>query len=187
MSIAAAVRAYYTEYGKYPLGAQATQGTATDILFGDTQNGMATVSNQALFDILRNVQTTPGQPNQYNPRAIIFFDGKAAADQANPKSGFATQAGASSSGVPITKGAYFDPWGREYCIAIDGDYDNTISILPYTDFKTGSTPGPPMTGVAVFSLGKDGALGTKVGGGTGDGYYRNPAKTTSSDDIISWQ
>ncbi len=169
--IVAAVKQYYTEYGKYPLGNLAQPSAPTDVIFGDSAN-----ANQMLFDILRNIGDTPGQPNQYNPRAIVFFDGKSATDPAAPKSGFATAAGPNG----ITRGCYIDPWGYQYRICIDGDYDNKISNLPYTDFQNNSAP---LTGVAAFSIGKDGGLGNAK---TGDNMYRS-ATGTNSDDIISWQ
>ncbi|EDY19037.1 hypothetical protein CfE428DRAFT_3214 [Chthoniobacter flavus Ellin428] len=168
--IATAVKQYYTEYGKYPLGNLANAQSPSDVIFGDGTN-----ANQVLFDILRNIGQTPGQPNQYNPRAIVFFDGRTASDPNNPKSGFATQDAANG----VTKNSYIDPWGNQYRVCIDGDYDNKISNLPYTDFQ-GQTA--PLTGVCVFSIGKDGMLGNK-----GDSMYRNSGTNSNSDDIVSWQ
>jgi len=176
-NIAAAVKQYYAEYSKYPLGAlsQSGGGTPTDILFG----GAVTPpnSNQMVFDILRNTISnggTPGTPNPYNPRAIVFFEGKNVPDPTAPKGGFIP------TGATIgTVGSYIDPWGREYGIAIDADYNNQIQNLPYADFE-GSINGPRV-GVAVYSLGKDGI----VGSASTAGAYRSG--TTVSDDIISWQ
>jgi len=168
--IVTAVKQYYAEYGKYPLGSLANPGNPTDVIFGDSSN-----SNQILFDILRNIGATQGQPNQYNPRAIVFFDGKTVTDPANPKSGFASQA----AGNGVTTNSFVDPWGYQYRICIDGDYDNKISNLPYLDFQNTNAP---LTGVCVFSIGKDGGVGN---GKTGDNTYRNNG--TTSDDIISWQ
>jgi type II secretory pathway pseudopilin PulG len=170
--IVASVKQYYTEYGKYPLGDQATPSSPTDVIFGD--NG---VPNQKLFDILRNVGPGPGQPNQYNPRAIVFFEGRTATDKSAPKSGFAQAAGPNG----VNAGDYVDPWGYPYRICIDGDYDNRISNLPYADFKDPSLY--PLTGVAAFSVGKDGAVGSAK---AGDQMYKSSNGTTS-DDIISWQ
>jgi hypothetical protein len=169
--IVTAVKQYYTEYGKYPLGSLASNQGTGDVLFGEGGN-----PNQMLFDILRNIGQTAGQPNQYNPRAIVFFDGKSASDPVHPKSGFATQDAASGG---VTKNCFVDPWGNQYRIAIDADYDNRITNLPYSDFGVNN---PPLTGVCVYSLGKDGMLGTK-----GDNQYRNPATNSTSDDIVSWQ
>ncbi len=169
--IVAAVKQYYTEYGKYPLGDLATPSSPADVAFGDSTN-----SNQKLFDILRNVASTPGQPNQYNPRAIVFFDGKSASDASSPKSGFAIQDGPNG----VTKGSFVDPWGYQYRIYIDGDYDNKITNLPYGDFQAEKAP---LTGVAACSVGKDGGVGNAK---AGDNMYKNSSGTIS-DDIVSWQ
>ncbi len=175
-SVCSSVQSYYSEYGKYPLGANAVAAPTGDFLFDKT----STVSNQQLFDILRNIdstgQTPPGQPNPYNPKGIVYFDGHNASDQTNPLAGMV--APSSTSGQTV--GAFIDPWGSEYRIAVDADYSGQITNLPYNDFS-GPTNGP-YTGVAAYSLGKDQTLGTN-----GDGFYKKPGSTTSSDDIITWQ
>src|SRR5260370_26961364 len=70
--IVAAVNAYYTDYGKYPINT-AVKGT-----------GDATYStdNNALFDALRNMTgITPG--NALNPRGIVFIQPPVSKDQTN--------------------------------------------------------------------------------------------------------
>jgi len=190
VQISGAVKAYYTEYGKYPLGANVVNPPNGDFTFG-TQQGVTAgsgISNFQLFDILRNIdstgQTPAGQPNQYNPRAIVFFDGKTATDNNNPRAGFVPTN--YSGGGSLKIGAFMDPWGSEYFVAIDADYDsqldgnqNSPRTLQYTDF---AYPNNPKTGVGVYSLGKDQTLGT-----AGNGYYKNPTTGLASDDIISWQ
>ena len=178
MLISAAVKQYYAEYSKYPLGALAKGGSsAQDILYGGSP-ATPPNSNQLLFDILRNTNSlsgaTKGQPNQYNPRAIVFFEGRNVPDPTAPKGGF-VPAGATVG----TPGAYMDPWGKEYGVAVDADYNNQIENLPYSDFE-GATNGPRV-GVAVFSLGKDGIVGSK----STNGAFRSGSNT--SDDIVSWQ
>ncbi|MEP6669257.1 MAG: type II secretion system protein [Chthoniobacter sp.] len=166
--IITAVTAYYADYGKYPLGEKAPDpGSPADVLFGD-----ATISNQVLFDILRNVGPDFTTPNKYNPKATVYLSSRVVADPSAPKSGFATQ----DAGT-VKKNAFVDPWGNEYRIAIDADADNRISNLPYTDFQGNDAP---RVTVGVFSIGKDGLLGNK-----GDNIYRKNG--TASDDVISWQ
>lgn len=165
VQVAAAVKQYFTEYGKYPVGGQ---DPTTDLTFGN-----AALSNAELFDILRNVGPGGGQPNEYNPRAIVFFEGKGATSEP-PKGGFA----AADSGS-IKKGSYVDPWGKQYQIIIDANYDNLLTV-PHTDF---ASPNEPRTGVGVFSLGKDGEIGSPKEGLAGK--YKQSSKT--SDDIITWQ
>jgi prepilin-type N-terminal cleavage/methylation domain-containing protein len=179
--ILTAVRAYYSEYGKYPLGANSAAGPA-DFIFGQSSGSAvgSGVSNYQLFDILRNIDSTgatpPGQPNPYNPKGLVFFIADNASDSNNPRAGFVP---ASTSSSSLHPGAFMDPWGTEYFIAIDADYNNQLTTLPYNDFQSVNAP---YNGVGVFSLGKDQLLGTK-----GDGYFKNPATGTNSDDIISWQ
>jgi len=180
MGITTAVKAYYTEYGKYPLGLAVTNFPNQDVVFGQTPTvtpkiGPPAGSNQLLFDILRNTGATGPT---YNPRAIIFFDGKTASDPNNPKSGFVPSTAAGGAGK--TPGAFMDPWGNEYFIAIDGNYNNQIENLDYTDFQTTNAP---MTGVCVYSLGKDGQLGSTKPN-TGSAYRMG---SNVSDDIVSWQ
>jgi hypothetical protein len=174
--VCSSVQSYYAEYGKYPLGANAVATPTGDFLFDKT----STVSNQQLFDILRNIdstgQTAPGQPNPYNPKGVAYFDGHNASDQTSPMAGMV--APSSTSGQTV--GAFIDPWGGEYRIAIDADYSGQITNLPYNDF-VGTTNGP-YTGVVGYSLGKDQKLGTN-----GDGFYKKPGAAAQSDDIISWQ
>jgi prepilin-type N-terminal cleavage/methylation domain-containing protein len=187
--ITAAVKAYYAEYGKYPLpvATMAAGSTPQDVMFGppgiSSPQGLNLGTNQQLFDILRNIDstgaTTAGQPNQYNPRAIVFFDGKTATDPTNPRAGFVPSNTTSSQ----KQGAYMDPWGSEYGVCIDADYNNQLTSIPYNDFQGTSAP---YIGVGVFSLGKDMGLGTAKNG-AGDNNFRNTATNQPSDDIISWQ
>jgi prepilin-type N-terminal cleavage/methylation domain-containing protein len=166
--IVAAVKAYNTEYGKYPV---LDNPTAKDLWFGDTTAGAAK-DNADLFNVLRAKVVPAGA--DYNPRRILFFEGKDAGNPTAPKGGFAATG---SSGVV---GAFYDPWGTQYNVVIDANYDNVLDELPYTDFK-GTTKGP-QTGCVVFSLGKDAKLGTN-----GDRNYKATAGGTPSDDVISWQ
>jgi prepilin-type N-terminal cleavage/methylation domain-containing protein len=160
--IVTAVNAYYTEYGKYPL-----------VTADTTISGTTTPSNADLFYSLRAIalganSLVNGVP-AINPRAIVFIqphDSKVS----NPG-----RAGIDSVTTSPTFGAWFDPWGSQYRIAIDGNYNNNIDPNPYTA-DTGAGPSPLNSGVIAWSLGKDGA------GGSG-----NKNSGTSADDILSWQ
>jgi prepilin-type N-terminal cleavage/methylation domain-containing protein len=165
-NIVAAVKAYNTEYGKYP-NATGSTSAADDYLVGE-----GATANTNLFNILRAKDAAGNAGHTYNPRRIIFFEGKSATSTDTPKSGFA------ETGSKGTIGAFYDPWGSQYCVAVDGDYDNLISNVPYTDFS-GTAKGP-QTGSVAFSYGKDGQIGTK-----GDKMYKNGS--SASDDVISWQ
>ena len=67
-----------------------------------------------------------------------------------------------------------------YVNTIDANYNNQIENLDYTDFQTTNAP---MTGVCVYSLGKDGQLGSTKPN-TGSAYRMG---SNVSDDIVSWQ
>ena len=173
LGIVTAVKAYNTEYGKYPEPRATAPSSAADAIVGETAGG-ASAGNESLFNILRAKAVAGGTNagNALNPRRIVFFEGKDAANAAAPKGGF------------NAVGAFFDPWGSQYCVAIDLDYDNQLGTLPYLDFPVAKAP---QTGCGAYSLGKDGVLGTKIStGSTGDKYYRSTSGVTS-DDVISWQ
>jgi hypothetical protein len=116
-----------------------------------------------IFYALRAIGRGTNLNDAANPRKIVFLTVPDAKDPAAPR-----------SGIKISDGQWYDPWGQTYRIAIDGTYDNQIAN-PY-----GSTGGagsdPIRAGVIAWSLGKDGKLGKN-----GDG------KLTGSDDVISWQ
>ena len=170
--IVAAVNAYYTDYGKYPV----------DVAAGgkDAYFGLGTVpstsrsygNNDWLFDVLRsNTSSTKTSTNTcpgtnlvtcLNPRAIVFIQ-PPASKSSNP----------GRSGVDVvptspTFGVWFDPWGSPYNIAIDENYNNIVCAPNYTDLATTYvTPTPPdgsgdvgvRIGVISWSFGKNGALG----------------------------
>src|SRR5205814_5741512 len=98
--IVTAVNAFYTEYGRYPTTAT-TDATAT---YGP---GGSTTENGGLFSELRATSTT------LNTRQIVFISPPDAKDQNNPR-----------SGIKTSTGGYYDPWGSEYAVALDADYNN---------------------------------------------------------------
>jgi prepilin-type N-terminal cleavage/methylation domain-containing protein len=175
--IATAVTAYFTEYGKYPL-IDVKQGF--DTLYGDPGGSYG---NEDVFNVLRALPIGVNAGDVLNSRKIVFFNGASAKDAVHPRSGFATQDTTGENGSSIKTGAFVDPWGNTYMVAIDGDYDgSTIDYLPYSDlnYTQLNTSGgvKPGVGAACFgvSFGKDGKQGTK-----GDGKYKG------SDDVVSWQ
>ena len=151
-----AVNAYYTEYGQYPLGITA------DTTYGPT-------TNATLFTELRGCPnpptgSCPGAATT-NARQIVFISPPDVKNAGSPRSGIGTDV--------ANKGQYFDPWGSNYVIRIDGDYNNQVAN-PYSS-NAGATPNLQI-GVIAWSLGLDQA------GGSGD---KNAS--TAADDVISWQ
>jgi type IV pilus assembly protein PilA len=180
MQLVTAVTGYYTDYGKYPL-ADIKQGC--DTLLGD-RNG--NYDNAFVVNVLRSIADSDwNASNALNSRQVVYLQGTEAKDSTNPKSGFATQAATSSNGSPIKKGAFVDPWGNEYMLFIDGDYDGwTMDYIRYSDLTYGAQRTSTCAGtwwsvsVNAFgaSWGEDGKQGKN-----GDGKYRG------SDDVLTWQ
>jgi prepilin-type N-terminal cleavage/methylation domain-containing protein len=168
-NIVTAVKHFQTDYGKYPqVAAAAPNG---DVLVGDA-GAKATIDNSALFDTLRAIDRGLNERHSLNPKRILFLEGRLASDAKEPRSGFADKAEAAK------RGCFFDPWGRQYGVVIDADYDNQLMIAEqYSDFARENAP---RVGVGAFSMGRDNELGTN-----GDAQYRKGAAT--SDDVISWQ
>jgi len=169
--IANAVQFYYTEYGRYPVPT-ADQGDDSRCVYGTN----ATKGNEKIINVLRYPSSTSGSTwtdaESLNPRQIKFLEVTNAKDQANPKSGIRT--GSASNG------AWYDPWGSQYIIFIDGDYAGDIDPSP----AYGS--GVLTTGATKVQIG--------VGAAT-VGFYNNKKNTTAllprafdrSYDLISWQ
>lgn len=198
--IVTAIKGYYNEYGKLPPitdpndNGQTGSSEEGDIVVGESGVGGVKNSNSVIFNTLRARSSSPNTDHSLNPKKIIFFEGKAVADPANPRNGFADSSAANSSGGSgsggsgSTAGSLFDPWGKQYFIVLDNNADNRIDLTGfYSDFAgaSGGQGGSAASGnapdgtVGAFSIGPDKAIGNK-----GDGKYRNG--TEASDDIISW-
>ncbi|MGH9548933.1 MAG: type II secretion system protein [Terriglobales bacterium] len=155
-----AVNAFYTEYGKYPIS-----GT-TDVTFGQ---GGSPATNETLFTELRGCTVATGScpaVATINTRQIVFISPPDVKNSGSPRSGIQT--------TGANTGQYFDPWGTNYVVSIDGDYNNQVAN-PY-GMNAGANP--LQLGVTALSLGLD-----QLGGiGSAD---KNAG--TASDDVISWQ
>jgi prepilin-type N-terminal cleavage/methylation domain-containing protein len=152
-----AVNAYYTEYGRYPLG-----------ITGDTTYGPGgnPTTNQTLFTELRGCTAAVGScpaAATTNARQIVFMSPPDVKNAASPRSGIGTTTG-------VDRGQYFDPWGNNYVVRIDGDYNNQLTNAYTAD--TGAGAGTLRQGVIAWSLGADQTQGTNF---------------SASDDVISWQ
>ena len=162
-----AVNAYYTEYGKYPM-VDANQGTDTTYGRSGTAPG-----NEDLCNVLRAISAGVNTSNVLNPRQIVFMSGR---DSSRARSGFLTAAATDSKGNAVNIGAFVDPYGNAYIVAIDGNYDGaTVDPSPYSDltYATGNTV---RAGCFAESFGKDGKQGKD-----GNKNY------SGSDDVLSWQ
>jgi prepilin-type N-terminal cleavage/methylation domain-containing protein len=160
-----AVNAFYTEYGKYPLpGATGTPDYYTYGPGGDQTN------NEMLLRELRGCTGPTGSclaAATINTRQIVFISPPDVKNSATPRSGIGTAAG--------NLGQYFDPWGNNYVVRIDGDYNNQVAN-PYTA-NAGAIP--LSIGVIAWSLGLDASGPPAVTGDKNTGVF--------ADDVISWQ
>ncbi len=159
-----AVNAFYTDYGKYPIP------TSVETTYGP---GGTPATNETLFNELRGCPNPPTGSCQaaatINTRLIVFISPPDVKNANAPRSGIGTTVGVGG------KGQYFGPWGNNYSIRIDGDYNNQV-INPYG--ATGGAGSDPLAqGVIAWSLGLDQVLGSTS----------NPGVYTNSDDVISWQ
>jgi prepilin-type N-terminal cleavage/methylation domain-containing protein len=164
--IVAAVNAFYTDYGNYPL-----------VTADTTLTGTSTPSNGDLFFTLRAVSGGANAGNVINTRAIVFIQPPVSKDQTNPRSGIKSS---------TTDSTWYDPWGKPYNVMIDGNYGNNLAN-PYADQPGGATL---YLGVIVWSFGKNGNLG---GGPAASGPPAFTAEGgtlnnfSGSGDVISWQ
>src|SRR5438552_7996430 len=107
-----AVNAFYTDYGKYPIS-----GT-TDVTFGP---GGSPTDNETLLRELRGCTGVTGDcvaAATLNTRQIVFISPPDVKDPTNPRSGIGT--------ATANKGQYFGPWGNNYVVRVDGDYNNQV-------------------------------------------------------------
>jgi prepilin-type N-terminal cleavage/methylation domain-containing protein len=158
-----AVSAFYTDYGKYPIS------TTSDTTFGP---GGSPTNNETLLRELRGCTGATGSclaAATINTRQIVFISPPDVKNSAAPRSGIGF-----TGGVGGNIGQYFDPWGSNYVVRIDGTYDNQVTN-PYT---ANAGANPLQLGVIALSLGAD-----QLGGvGSAD---KNAG--TAADDVISWQ
>src|SRR5438874_12435789 len=173
IQIATAVNAFYTEYGRFPV---TVTSTATDGFFGSgtTPAGCTPYgSNVVLLNVLRNITSDPNAV-ALNPRQIIFLSPGGAKNTVPPRGGIAT-----------ADNCYYDPWGSQYAIVIDTNYDNAITN-PYSDIDGSAGTTPLRFGAVAYSYGKNG----KLGGGSASSPYTSERGSAGvfkgSSDILSW-
>jgi prepilin-type N-terminal cleavage/methylation domain-containing protein len=170
MQIVAAVKAYNTEYGKYPV-VEETKSSENDeekeAAVGDPAADMQ-IKNNALFNTLRAIPEGLNANHKYNPRRVVFFEGKSVSNPVQPRAGFVEK------GADDIKGSFYDPWGKQYNVVLDSNYDNQIKVKDYySDVKEDESP---RVGVIASALGKDNKLGTN-----GD------KKIQDADDVVTWK
>jgi prepilin-type N-terminal cleavage/methylation domain-containing protein len=135
-AIVSAVKAYYTEYGIWPV-VNSQQGQADqNFRYGDN------ISNADLFNVLRSINFGPNSGHALNTRRIVFFDAK-------------TTTKVSAYGVG-PDGVNRDPWGNPYIVVMDLNYDGNADFGAPYGIQYGNN-------VAVVSRGPDGLLWSGTG------------------------
>lgn len=170
------VKQYQTDYGKFPNVANLASG-ARDAIVGDDSCIGKVANNAALFDTLRAIDRGVNTGHVMNPKKVIFFENKTVAEATSPRSGFLEKGG---SGTNV--GCLFDPWGKQYNVIMDTNYDNYLDVDQVYADPEWKTDGRPRLTAGAFSFGKDTVVGDKK---TGDARFRNGSAI--SDDVVSWQ
>lgn len=172
--IATAVNAFYTEYGRYPV---TITDSTKDAFFGTGAVPAGSVNylnNVVLFNVLRNITSDPNAA-ALNPRQIVFLSPGGAKNTNPPR-----------AGIAVADSCYYDPWGSQYAIVIDTNYDNTITN-PYADVDGSAGTTPVRQGVIAYSFGKNGRLG---GGAKLNASFTDESGAAGtfkgSSDVLSW-
>lgn len=137
-SVVAAVHRFHSQYNVWPGSAPVHAG---DIHFGRR------ISNSHVMNILRSVEGAGNQDHAMNSNRVVFLD--------------VASASAGLSGLDAN-GDFVDPWGSQYRIVLDLDYDGVCEV---SDSIYGRVQGE---GVIVWSCGPDG-------------------KSDTEDDLQSWK
>ncbi len=187
--IIAAVNAYQTDYGQYPVPSSAQP---VDVTYGTDQPSQD--HNGILFSVLRAQNTTDPTSNVLlNSRRVVYFESKNVKSPTNPRDGFIVGPPNTPKGNPnaspvitLAVGDLVDPWGNMYAVRIDSGYTNAV-YNPYFNVNTSANDPASTasatdttlirTGVISWSVGNDGKLNTVV----------SPYTPTPGDDVVSWQ
>jgi len=156
-NIVNAVQWYYTEYGIYPL----TTGTMTNVY------GTTAAPNRDIIDILRCTGTWAASTSgTLNSRQIQFIQPKVV--------------DAKRGGVYRGDGNWYDPWGTQYLIFIDGSYAEGIDVSgQFTSITT-----RPSVQVGAASVGYYyGKSGSTVEVSTGNLDYSGANRSAI---LLSW-
>ena len=145
--LSAAIKAFYTDYSKYPVSASKRDDAPLEPSSESGGNSEVLLALGA-------------KKAEINPRGTVYYENKMARKSST---------GGWSSGLS-TEGGLFDPWGYTFGVCVDGDYDGALKYsgdkLQFHMTKPGDTPEetwkPIPGGVGVYSLGKDQCSSAKI-------------------------
>jgi len=178
-----AVKSFYTDYGVYPISSTAAANGNPDLEYGTTGDSGGT-DNSPIINVLRAYSSNsggtqnPNAGNAINTRQTIYLDEPNVKSLTNPVSGLGTSGGGST-----INGNWYDPWGGNYIVGIDANYDGYLqggTLEKYKDvnYITMPTGGNAVqTGCVAGSFGADHTQGTTAAAQVFNG----------SDDVLSWQ
>lgn len=122
-SIAGAIHMFYEEYGYFPVPETMEQGVADGIEQSSQDPTVADADfSKEVIKILM------GGDTKMNPKGKVYLD----------------------SDTPIVNGEYLDPWGNQYCMKFDLDFNGKIQFFSGTKMYNKS--------VIVYSKGRDGEM-----------------------------
>ena len=174
-----ACKLYVQDYGRFPSIPSALVGGTADsnasYSYGDTGSGKCRVSNRELFDVLRAISRGANESHALNKRRQIYFEQPNAIDPRSPREGFVD-----GKQFPAEmQGQLLDPWGKEYCIVLDGDGDGLLEMNAFFQDMTE----PLRRATAVFSMAAD----SEIGGSGYRGRLRKEGSNEAPDDVVSWE
>ena len=159
--IVIAIKSYYTDYGRNPTpNSMPNQDITYSSIGGKTQNSM-------LMNALRCPSDNLDEVKDMNPRQTRYLEVTQAKSSTKPVSGI------------DTKGNWMDPWGDQYAVFVDGDYDNKISVSALFTSGLGSSTDPTSVGISVGAASV--GLATKVK------IKTVPAKYDQAIHLVSWR
>ena len=177
--IVSSCTSYASEYGKFPPvpgASNAGGGTNQETLlsFGDTQRGKCRVNNNELFDVLRAIDRGANARHVLNQRQQRYIETNKATDPKTPRDGFADGKDFADS----IQGQYFDPWGTQYCVVLDGDGNGFIQMSEFFSDETDKM----QSSAVAFSLGQN----LEIGGKGYQGKLKKPNSSEAPDDVVTW-
>lgn len=183
-NLANAIQAYYAEYGRYPAGGTAVTGTA-DVTYGASP----TAGNEMIVNILRYPITPPAttapsgwtDTDNMNPRQIKFLQVPDAKNQGD------TAGNPPKSGILRSRGSWFDPWGYQYVIFIDGDYGGDIAWGSVYNSIGADTTGKAQISVGVASVGLHHSTQSPPIQQNPTAPAVQPHNFDNQNDLISWR
>jgi type II secretory pathway pseudopilin PulG len=162
--ICTATRAFYTDYGHYPIDQKVRwNGNAVYGFPGQSRH------NSDVINSLRADGTDPGPNfhNAINTNSTIYLDVPYVRNLANPRSALGTGKETNRFGATVP-GEFYDPWGTPFIILIDAHGGGCDLNLIYSGYPTSVHPRTDVTGISLGADAKIGINGNRIYAGSDD-------------------